>query len=89
MNKEDVMRDISDRFEAFSSSMNERQRRHWAADEALKLGRGGITLVSKALRISPNTIKKGMMEIASGQSSEYADAENRIRKKGGGRKPKT
>jgi len=86
MNKEEVRRDISDRYETCSSSMNERQRRHWAAGEALKLGRGGITLVSQALRISPNTIKKGMMEITSGQS---ADADNRIRKRGGGRKPKT
>lgn len=89
MHREDVMRDISERYETCSSSMNERQRRHWAAEEALKLGRGGITLVSKALRISPNTIKKGMMEIASGQSSEFADTDRRIRKKGGGRKPRT
>ena len=74
MNKEDIMRDISDRYGICSSSM--------------KLGRGGITLVSKALRISPNTIKKGMLEIASGQSSEFAGMETRIRKKGGGRKPR-
>lgn len=88
MNKEDIMRDISDRYGICSSSMNERQRRHWAAEEAMKLGRGGITLVSKALRISPNTIKKGMLEIASGQSSEFAGMETRVRKKGGGRKPR-
>ncbi len=56
--------------------------------EAMKLGRGGITIVSQALRISPNTIKRGIQEIATGQADLNANANARIRKPGGGRKSK-
>lgn len=70
------------------AAFNELQRRHWAAMEAIRLGRGGITLVSKALRISPNTIKKGIQEIATGQADSYLLTKSRIRKPGGGRKSK-
>jgi hypothetical protein len=57
--------------------------------EPMKLGWGGISLVSKALRISPNTIKKGIHEINSGQASSFSKTNVRVRKPGGGRKPKS
>lgn len=68
-------------------NLNERQRRQWAAREAIKLGRGGIAAVSKALRISPNTIKKGIAEIAAEQINAVSAEGTRVRKIGGGRKP--
>ena len=55
----------------------------WAASEARVLGRGGIAAVSRASGISPNTIRKGMREIESGERL----AGGRVRRRGGGRKP--
>ncbi|SFH55747.1 hypothetical protein SAMN05421753_101154 [Planctomicrobium piriforme] len=54
----------------------------------MTLGRGGITIVSQALRISPNTIRRGIAEIMDGQESVISTANTRIRKSGGGRKSK-
>ena len=88
MSHEDVIREIEERYRQTGRTFNEFQRRHWAATEAIKLGRGGISIVSKALRISPNTIKKGIQEIASGQAETLSVENARIRKPGGGRKPK-
>ena len=86
MNQEDLIRDIQKRYRQPGRFLNEFQRRHWAAVEAMKLGRGGITIVSKALRISRNTIRRGIREIATGQADVYAPANAQIRKPGGGRK---
>ena len=88
MNREDIIRGLQQRFRQAVQSLNERQRRHWAASEAITLGRGGITLVSEALRMSPNTIKRGMQELQAGRAESTARSEFRIRKAGGGRKPK-
>ncbi len=86
MHHEHVIREIAERYRQSGRSFNEFQRRHWAATEAMKLGRGGLSIVSKALRISPNTIKKGIQEIVSGQAELLSVANARIRKPGGGRK---
>ena len=86
MNDEQSIREIQARYRAVDHSLNERQRRLWAATEALKRGRGGIAQVSKALRISPNTIKRGIEEIKSGQGDANTASTSRIRKPGGGRK---
>lgn len=86
MSREVVIREIEERYRLYGRSFNEFQRRHWAATEAMKLGRGGIAIVSKALRISPNTIKKGMQEIVTGQADLLSVENARIRKPGGGRK---
>lgn len=87
MNQEQSIREVRENYRMFGHSLNERQRRHWAAKEAMKRGWGGIALVSKALRISPNTIKRGIQEINSGQAETDSQSDSRIRKPGGGRKP--
>ena len=81
-----MIREIRDRYQQIGHTLNERQRRLWAAREALTLGRGGIAIISKALPISPNTILKGMQEIATGQADSSLGGGTRIRKTGGGRK---
>ncbi|MEI8383855.1 MAG: hypothetical protein WCJ09_27320 [Planctomycetota bacterium] len=86
MSREDVIREIEEKYRLSGRSFNEFQRRHWAATETMKLGRGGISIVSKALRISPNTIRKGIQEIVTGQAEMLSVANARIRKPGGGRK---
>jgi hypothetical protein len=88
MTREDLIRDIQERYRQSGRTLNELQRRHWAAAEATKLGRGGITIVSKALRMSPNTIKRGMHEITDGEGDSFSRSITRIRKSGGGRKAK-
>ena len=66
----------------FYASLNERQRRHFAALEAKELGHGGIKQVSEAFGISVVTIREGLRELeANDQLSP-----GRIRKEGGGRK---
>ena len=61
--------------------MNEKSRRIWAGVEAMGYGWGGIELVYQATKISRITIKKGIKEL-----EVKSQKNNRIRKKGGGRK---
>jgi len=89
MNREDVIRGIHEKYLQSGGVLNELQRRQWAAVEAMRLGRGGITIVSLALQISPTTIRRGIREIAAAQSRSVSNATARIRKPGGGRKPST
>lgn len=46
-----------------AGSLDERQRRLWAAAEARSHGRGGIAAVARASGISENTIRKGLREL--------------------------
>jgi len=73
---------IAKKFEMLSNTLNERQRRLWAASETLPLGRGGITLVSRATGISRPTIMRGLQELHEGTSLPC----ERSRRPGGGRK---
>lgn len=43
-------------------SLNEKDRRHYAAIEAKKLGHGGITYIARLFGISENTIQSGLDE---------------------------
>lgn len=45
------------------ASLNERQRRLYAAAEALKLGRGGVTYVSSLFDCDRKTIHRGLREL--------------------------
>jgi hypothetical protein len=60
--------------------LDERARRLFAASEARALGRGGISLVSRACGLSRVTITKGIREL-----DEPPLPTGRIRKEGGGR----
>jgi hypothetical protein len=89
MSREDTIRGLQEKFRQAGPSLNELERRLWAAREARELGRGGLTIVSQALRMSPNTVKRGMQELEASRPGRDAATELRIRKSGGGRKPKT
>ena len=65
--------------------LDERQRRLYLANEAKAIGYGGITQVSRVSGVSRVTITQGMAEI--NDKRYQATAQNRCRKKGGGRKP--
>jgi len=64
----------------FYSMLDERQRRLFAGLEALRLGQGGDSMISRLLNIDNRTVARGRRELLE------RDIEiDRIRKKGGGR----
>ncbi len=62
--------------------LNERTRRLTAANEAMQLGYGGVSLVHRACGLSRKAIAKGMHELAAGDAA----LGERIRRPGAGRK---
>jgi hypothetical protein len=78
---------IKKRFDILSPSLNEKTLRLFVATEALALGRGGISQVSKATGISRPTITNGCKELLNSDKTRAPDVSSpRIRKPGGGRK---
>lgn len=77
---------IEAKYRSLASMLDERARRHWAATEARAYGWGGVSAVRDATGMSPNTIRKGLIELAARQASPEADVTTRLRKVGGGRK---
>ena len=67
----------------FFNSLSEKDKRRYAAVEAQKLGRAGITYISKLLGCSRSTIPVGLKEIGVLPEKKH---DPRIRSKGGGRK---
>ena len=61
---------------------DERQRRLWAAGEALRHGRGGVSATAEATGLARSTIGRGIRELRSGRN----DLGKRQRRPGGGRK---
>ena len=63
-------------------TLNEVQRRRFAALKAMEFGWGGVTKVCKITCMSHNTIDKGIKEL----NSSKKNITKRLRKEGGGRK---
>ena len=61
------------------STLNERQRRLFAATEALKLGHGGIAYVARLLACHRRTIERGLNEL---RQPDSLLPPHRARKKG-------
>jgi hypothetical protein len=76
--------EISTRFKSLEITFNERSRRLWAAAEALAAGRGGISTVHRATRISRTTIHEGIREL--NDPDLLREQSDRTRNPGGGRK---
>lgn len=71
--------EIEKQMKAFFDSLNEKDRRRYAAIEAMKLGPGGQNYISSVLGCHFQTIMAGIDEICNGtETPEY-----RIRKPGG------
>lgn len=86
MSKDELVQQIRERYRQEGREFNEAQRRWWAAQAVQQLGRGGMAAVTVALRISPNTIKRGLCELKEGVSHALTNVDQRIRRPGGGRK---
>jgi len=63
-------------------SLSEKDRRHYAAIEAIKLGYGGVTYISRVLKCNHEVISRGKKEI----TNNTLEKSKRIRRVGGGRK---
>jgi transposase len=73
------------RYAALDPVLDERGRRRFAAAEALAAGRGGVTAVARITGIARSTIDRGLAELRG--AAEADAAPDRVRRKGGGRRP--
>jgi hypothetical protein len=80
---------VGTKYRALSPLMDERMRRQWAAAEARACGWGGLQAVSIAIHMSPNTIRKGLTELAAREKNPQAPVDPYLRRQGGGRKPRS
>jgi IS30 family transposase len=77
--------EIEQEMKKFYQTLSEKDKRRYAAVEALKLGHGGIVYLARVLGCHRSTINTGMAELK--RLPEDSGHEQRIRKSGGGRKP--
>ncbi len=68
----------------FFESLNEKQKRHYAALKANELGYFGVRQVAARLGLHPHTIRTGQKELA--EIARTGEISARIRQVGGGRK---
>ena len=80
---------VREKYEALRETLNERNRRLWAATEARSLGRGGVVAVIAATGMSSATVYKGLSELDAKESGLDVLPPDRIRRPGGGRKRAT
>jgi hypothetical protein len=71
--------DVEEQMRTLYGSLNERDRRRYAAIEAGKLGHGGQTYIRSVLGCDYKTLRRGMQELKS--LPELPPG--RVRKKGG------
>lgn len=76
--------EVETQMQRFYGSLSEKDRRRYAAIEALKLGWGGKTYISQLLRCDDEAMQLGLKEL----DDDKTLANRRIRKPGGGRKRK-
>jgi len=79
---------IFEKYELLKPFLDEQNKRLFAGAEAISLGEGGISIVSRATGISRDTISKACKELESGTigASGTSIPEGKIRAAGGGRK---
>src|SRR6266704_2871275 len=75
--------EIEQQLRQYYQSLSEKDRRRFAAVEAIKLGHGGTRYIAKILGCDPQTVKDGMREL---KQLPDDPAGSRVRKPGGGRK---
>ena len=79
---------LKEKYERIKSILNERDTRLILASEALSLGRGGISAVSKKSGVSRSTLTIGITELGSKRILNIVKGSS-VRKSGGGRKKET
>lgn len=89
MQNENLIVQITKRYQALKPLLDERLRRQWAASEAQTYGWGGILAVQMATGLATNTIRRGLSEIQARVEHPQEPISKRIRRTGGGRKALT
>ena len=89
MQDETMLRVIESKYRSLSVLMDERMRRQWAAAESRAYGWGGVRAVSAVVGMSPNTIRKGLEELAARDEDPDAPVDSALRRAGAGRKKST
>lgn len=69
---------VEQKMKQFAAWLSEKDRRRYAAVEALKLGHGGIDYIARLLGCDPKTIRQGMQDLDQLEDP----AADRVRKKG-------
>ena len=77
-----VRESLARRYDAVKPHLTERQCRVWLGAEARELGSSGVQIVAEAVRVSPDTVRRGRDELDDPQPLEVG----RSRVPGGGRK---
>jgi len=81
---------LKEKFGKVLPILDERQRRLYLASEALFIGRGGLTKISKLTGVSRITINSGILELQTmNEEDSKTFFKKRVRQKGGGRKKKS
>jgi transposase len=84
-----IVQAIRAKYTSLEPVLDERVCRLWAATEARAIGRGGITRVAEATGLSRVTIRAGLNELdLPVTAADRRAATERIRRPGGGRKPR-
>lgn len=82
--------EIRDRYVNLKSSLTERARRLFVANEAITFGYGGIVAAARATGMAPSVIGKGIAEVRAIEDGTAPSlAVTRSRRPGGGRKKTT
>jgi hypothetical protein len=71
--------DVERKMKQLFAWLSEKDRRRYAAVEALKLGHGGVEYIAQLFQCDPKTIRQGMHDLDQPQDP----AADRVRKKGG------
>ena len=77
---------VEDRMRGLWQTLSEKDRRRFAALEAVRLGRGGTRYIAELLGCSTRTIERGVAEL---DALPHDPAAGRERRPGGGRKKKS
>jgi hypothetical protein len=79
---------VRQKYQHIYQTFTERQKRLWAASEALNLGHGGVSLLQSITGLSRSTIHLGIKELKNEIMNEEASKiePKRVRRSGGGRK---
>ncbi|MDQ6759699.1 MAG: ISAzo13 family transposase [Acidobacteriota bacterium] len=86
MDKQTQLEQIRTRYRLVADTLDERGRRAVGAAEAITAGWGGITLVARATGLSRTTLRAGISEH---KGTRPLPAPQRVRRPGGGRKPRS
>jgi hypothetical protein len=75
---------VRERYQRLASTLDERARRLFGANEAIQFGFGGVEAVMRATGLGKNTIRRGIAELQD--LDRLAPPEGRLRHPGAGRK---